>query len=260
METRDFKGVWIPKEIWLSKELTMLEKAIFVEIDSLDNENHCIASNEYFAEFCDCSVSKVSKAISKLKELGMIEEIEFDGRHRKIKVICRDRQGSKKCYADYHFLQANNIDSNIVNNKTNSKELVQNFEFGKSKEKKENLYSKCVALIDDFTNDIQLRTDLTDYLKLLLEMRKDGYVLYTNTWKGILRKLADLSGDDEHRCKIVRQSIERGYKSLFPLNTRRLKALDTEYGVVSDAYTSEELAELKKLDEEREKNGQRTKF
>ena len=66
---RDFKGVWIPKEIWLNSELTILEKVIFTEIDSLDNENHCIASNEYFANFCDCSESKISKAIKKLKEL-----------------------------------------------------------------------------------------------------------------------------------------------------------------------------------------------
>lgn len=84
---RDFKGVWIPKEIWLNEELTLLEKIIFVEIDSLDNENHCTAGNEYFATFCNCSESKVSKAIKKLKELGMIEELSFDGRHRKLRVV-----------------------------------------------------------------------------------------------------------------------------------------------------------------------------
>ena len=35
---RDFKGVWIPKDIWLNENLTMLEKVILIEIDSLDNE------------------------------------------------------------------------------------------------------------------------------------------------------------------------------------------------------------------------------
>ena len=83
-EKRDFKGVWIPKDIWLNKELTLIEKVIYVEIDSLDNEEHCTAGNEYFAEFCGCSESKVSKAIKKLQDLGMIEIISFDGRHRKI--------------------------------------------------------------------------------------------------------------------------------------------------------------------------------
>ena len=74
---RDFKGIWIPKEIWLSTELTMLEKVILVEIDSLDNENHCTASNEYLAEFCNCSQSKISKAIKHLTDLGLIELLNF---------------------------------------------------------------------------------------------------------------------------------------------------------------------------------------
>lgn len=84
-QNRDFKGVWIPKELWLNENLTMLEKIILVEIDSLDNEDHCIAGNEYLAEFCQCSEWKVSNAIKKLEELGYIEVISFDGRHRKIK-------------------------------------------------------------------------------------------------------------------------------------------------------------------------------
>ena len=41
---RDFKGVWIPKEIWLSADLSLTEKALFVEIHSLDNERGCFAS------------------------------------------------------------------------------------------------------------------------------------------------------------------------------------------------------------------------
>ena len=33
---RDFKGIWIPKEIWLSEQLSLVEKVLFVEIHSLD--------------------------------------------------------------------------------------------------------------------------------------------------------------------------------------------------------------------------------
>ena len=44
---RDFKGVWIPKEVWLDTRLSMIEKGILVEIDSLDfSESGCFASNE----------------------------------------------------------------------------------------------------------------------------------------------------------------------------------------------------------------------
>ena len=40
---RDFKGIWIPKEIWLDSNLTWSEKMLLVEIDSLATlEKGCI--------------------------------------------------------------------------------------------------------------------------------------------------------------------------------------------------------------------------
>lgn len=73
MTERDFKGVWIPKEIWLSKELTLQEKLFLVEIDSLDNDNGCFASNAYFSEFFDLSKNRCSEVILSLKNKGLIE-------------------------------------------------------------------------------------------------------------------------------------------------------------------------------------------
>lgn len=69
---RAFRGVWIPKEVWVSKELSLMEKALLVEIDSLDNENHCYASNAHFAEFLDCSIPTVSRGIKKLEDRKLI--------------------------------------------------------------------------------------------------------------------------------------------------------------------------------------------
>ena len=91
---RDFKGIWIPKEIWLDDRLTALEKVILAEIDSLDADEYggCIASNEYLAEFCKCSTNKVALAVSKLKELGYIELVSFDGRTRKLKSRLRENK------------------------------------------------------------------------------------------------------------------------------------------------------------------------
>lgn len=68
---RDFKGIWIPREIWVSKELSMQEKVFLAEIHSLDNENGCVASNAYFAEFFQLSKSSVSRVISSLVSKGM---------------------------------------------------------------------------------------------------------------------------------------------------------------------------------------------
>jgi len=145
-EERDFKGVWIPKEIWLTKELTLLEKVIYTEISSLDNENHCTAGNEYFAEFCNCSESKITRAISKLQDLGMIEVLSFDGRHRKICIRQSLRQTMTKSDADYDKVMSINIDNNQINKK---KELLISKDINNSQKVEEikNLYnSHCINL------------------------------------------------------------------------------------------------------------------
>lgn len=115
---RDFKGVWIPKNIWLNDNLTILEKVILVEIDSLDNEDHCVAGNDYLAQFCQCSESKVSGAVKKLQELGYIEVIAFDGRHRRIRscLLESTKLPPKKYEAASEKPKAINITNNLESN------------------------------------------------------------------------------------------------------------------------------------------------
>ncbi len=85
---RQFKGVWIPKEIWLDERLTYFEKAVYAEIDSLDGKDGCFASNKYFQDFFKCTERTMSRAISHLQQFGYIEITTCDGRKRVIK-ICR---------------------------------------------------------------------------------------------------------------------------------------------------------------------------
>ena len=71
---RDFKGIWIPKEIWLDSNLTWSEKMLLVEIDSLATlEKGCFATNEYLSDFFNLSKDRISKLISSLKLKGYIE-------------------------------------------------------------------------------------------------------------------------------------------------------------------------------------------
>lgn len=65
---RAFKGVWIPKSIWINTELTWMEKLFIVEIDSLDNKDGCFASNKYFASFFNLSAGRCSQIINDLKK------------------------------------------------------------------------------------------------------------------------------------------------------------------------------------------------
>lgn len=70
--TRDFKGVWIPKEIWTNKNLNVMEKLFLVEIDSLDNNDGCFATNEYFSDFFRLSKNRCSEIIKNLEKKGLI--------------------------------------------------------------------------------------------------------------------------------------------------------------------------------------------
>jgi len=74
---RDFQGIWIPKEIWLSEDLTLQEKVFLVEIKSLDNEDGCYANNEYFSTFFGLSKVRVSEVINSLVDKGFITLANF---------------------------------------------------------------------------------------------------------------------------------------------------------------------------------------
>lgn len=99
MAERDFKGVWIPKEIWLDTRLNALDKIILAEVDSLDmSDKGCFASNEALAEFAQCSVTKITRSISTLIQLGCIEVLSFDGRRRVLgsRLVKKTRQTRQK--------------------------------------------------------------------------------------------------------------------------------------------------------------------
>jgi hypothetical protein len=89
--SRDFKGIWIPKEVWLSKDLTLQEKVFLVEIDSLDNEHGCYATNKYFSEFFELSEVRVSEVISSLVQKGYIVSSinKSQGNKRKLKTLLK---------------------------------------------------------------------------------------------------------------------------------------------------------------------------
>jgi len=81
---REFKGVWIPKEVWLNKDLSLTEKALLAEIDSFTGEGKAFyKSNETIQEEYKVSRPTISKSLKKLEGMGFIK-IEFDGRRRKV--------------------------------------------------------------------------------------------------------------------------------------------------------------------------------
>lgn len=204
---RDFKGVWIPKDIWLNDQLTMLEKVILVEIDSLDNEQHCIAGNDYLAQFCQCSIPKVTQAVKKLTELGYIEVVSFDGRHRKLRscIMKNMTQSHKKYDSDSGEVLAininNNIDTNINNNNDETSSSPENkSSSSKRKSRKDQLV--------EYVNSTSFAQETKDMLfKWIFQIGLKGNVT--------VDQLRDMLKNIWYECSgnelLVKESIQNSY-------------------------------------------------
>ena len=144
-QERDFKGVWIPKAVWLDRRLSALDKMILTEIDSLASEERgCFASNAYIADFCQCSEAKVTKSISLLIKLGYLYVASFNGRQRELKsclskniyeaesenvsgcFVKNTRQGSKFYEAESENVRESKLDNKQDNNIFNNNSQKEN--------------------------------------------------------------------------------------------------------------------------------------
>lgn len=136
---REFKGIWIPRGIYLSRECCWTAKILFVEIDSFTkNEKECFFSNEYLADFLGVSVRQVQIHIKKLKEIGWIEQTGFDGRKRYLKSCFsyRKNEGAKQTSGEgrnklhpgdeLNFTHTNTY-TNTINNNGHSDEYTGAF-------------------------------------------------------------------------------------------------------------------------------------
>lgn len=188
-ENRDFKGVWIPKEVWLDTRLNALDKVILMEIDSLDQgEKGCYASNEHLATFCQCSKTKVSTAISKLIECGYVYIQNFDGRKRELKSRLSnfERQNIKNCNADIQNLKESNTYRN-TNNNTNSKLKESNKENNNTPEKKERFKAPSVEEVQEYCTERGNNIDAQHFIDYYSAR---GWMLGKNhikDWKACIR-------------------------------------------------------------------------
>ena len=161
MNNRDFKGIWIPKNIWLSTELSALEKVLLAEIESLDGGEGCIATNQYFAGFLGVSKSWVSKLISGLekKKFITLELVYKRGKKEIDKRIIRrtpiELENNTLCdncdipialecsdiTEEEDNINNNNIyNNNLINNKVNKEDKLNNI----------NIYNNGLQKIVDF--------------------------------------------------------------------------------------------------------------
>jgi hypothetical protein len=194
---RDFKGVWIPKEIWLSKDLTIMEKLFLVEIDSLDNEKNCYASNKYFSEFFGLSKNRSSEIITSLKEKDKINiKFEYETnskviKNRIINVLDKSTGGIRKVDRGTREIEGGysekGEDNNTVVNNTTNKTI--------------NILTPLEKTIEDFK--VMRKTIKKPLTPRALEL--------------MLKKLDGLADTDDKKILILEQSIMSCYQGIFPL-------------------------------------------
>lgn len=257
---------------WMCNELDLkgTELLVFALIHgfSQDNVSKFNGGRKYIADTFNISLPTVDKALQSLvdKEYILKQEsndftnpniywVNFD-------VVKKLYEGSKETLlGGSKETLLNNTSKQTDRKKERVSKDTTEFQFGNQKPKKENLYSKCVSLIDLKTGDLKIRQLLIDWLNMLLEKyRNTGRVLYANVFKGKLNMLDKF--DERDWRSIIEFSIQRGYEGFYPVTgtSSDIKNKPWEQGVTCEAYTKEELEAEQKDIQARLKRGERVYF
>ena len=198
---RNFKGVWIAAEIWLDKDLTLVEKALLAEIDSFTgNGRSFMKPNDTIQSEYGISRNTIGRSLRKLADRGFVE-VTFNGRVRCVttragSIPKMGRQGTQNGEAASPNHTSTNTGKRTKNNTVKKKGVVLPFD---SKE-----FADAWAV-------------------WLTERRERGTKKYTERGEqAALHKLQNDSQRDEATAiEIINQSIANGWQGLFPLKNRK---------------------------------------
>lgn len=256
---------------WMCNELNLKgnELLVFALIYgfSQDGQSRFFGSRNYIADTFNISLPTVDKAIEDLTAKNLIMRhliTDQNGTHYEYTVcketlpgVVKNLYGGGKDSLPYNTSKHTNNKDKVL-----SKDNTTDFEFGGKKPRKQNLYSECISLIRSRSDDPKIQKLLIDWLNMLLEKYKDrDKQLYVNVFKGKLNMLYKYEPKEWE--EIIQFAIQRGYEGFYPVTQYTRNNTETrfgEVGVKSETYTTEELEELRRIDEERERNGLRTKF
>ena len=221
---RVFKGVWIPKEIWLNENLSIQEKVFIAEIDSLDNDEGCFASNDYFSKFFKLSKNRCSEIIKSLEKKKIItisyiyKENSKAIEKRVIKVVNKpirySREGTRDSDRPTRDFDRPTRDSdsmyseNCEDNNTFISNPISNP--SSTKKKKE---SSLDLIINNYTSNLDLKETLQDFLKMRKAQKK---VMTDRALKTLLNKLDTLATTDKEKIERLEESICNCWLTVYP--------------------------------------------
>lgn len=110
-ENRDFKGVWIPERLYLTREFTPNEKFLLIEIYSLTKKKNreCFANNKHFSDFVGLKENTVQKMMLKFENAGYIKR-NYEYRVGTKEIERRTIKLTQKFYDDF-INETENADS-----------------------------------------------------------------------------------------------------------------------------------------------------
>ena len=264
---------------WMCNELELKGNDLLVYAliygFSQDGESAFHGSRSYIANTFNISKPTVDKAIQNLLDRGYIVKYDSEDSYTPNAYAVNIQVVKKLYWGGKETLQGGGKET-LLNNtskqtqrhkKNNSKELLQtsDFKFGDYSKStpKENLYSKCISLIYNKTEDDKIRQLLINWLNMILEKyRSRGKVLYTNVFKGKLNMLDKFDKNDW--AEIIEYNLQRGYEGFYPIPvsnySNNIKDKPWETGVSSAGYTDEEKEQLAQERDEMIARGERVWF
>ncbi len=204
---KEFRGVWIPKEIYQDRELNPTEKLILSDIATL---GEYFKSNETIAIEVGVAQCTVTRSIKKFEKLGYIKT-QYDGRTRLIKLRSTLskllKQTKQIAEADY---------ANSLHSIQDSKQLSKHISKG---------------IVYPFEEK-----EFKDTWKIWIEERRaNQYKKYSErAEQGALHKLQKISDHDyKTAIAIINESISNGWRGLFALKESKQNSpkLDFEESV-----------------------------
>ena len=231
---RDFRGIWIPRHIWLDKNLKPIEKILLAEIESLGGlHDGCFASNQYFADFLDLSKDRTSKLISGLKNKGYITvELSYkEGSYEVDKRIIKANPSSYFCLGGSTHLEGGGENNDYItnnyninnNNKTSKKKTTKEVrhKYGEFKnvllsdkdleklkaEYGEELVEKYIKKMDEWI-ELNGRRYKNYYLALRQWMNKE----VSKKQEKVKKQEGDTKYDEEYFTKLMEETLRGGNK------------------------------------------------
>ena len=232
---RDFRGIWIPRHIWLDKNLKPIEKILLAEIESLGGlHDGCFASNQYFADFFDLSKDRISRLVSGLKNKGYItvELIYKEGTCEVEQRLIRIVPSSYFYLGGQNYLGGigenndyitNNYNINNNNNKASKKKTTKEVrhKYGEFKnvllsdkdleklkaEYGEELVEKYIKKMDEWI-ELNGRRYKNYYLALRQWMNKE----VSKKQEKVKKQEGDTKYDEEYFTKLMEETLRGGNK------------------------------------------------